>query len=109
MSLFNIFRRRQRGDDPQLHGAWLLVRTDDPNMEIGEGVEMDFSPDGKLTYTVKGGDSRQVMNLVYEVQGTEIVSNQPSAPSEYRTRYMIDDGGQLVLEFEGLRSWYRRP
>lgn len=48
------------------------------------------------------------MNLTYEVQGAEIVSNQPSAPVENRTRYGIDDQGQLLLEFEGSRAWYRR-
>jgi hypothetical protein len=77
-------------------------------MEVGEGVEMDFAPDGKLTYTIRQSGSRQIMNLTYEVQGSEIVSNQPSAPAENRTRYMIDDQGQLVLRFGGSRSWYQR-
>jgi hypothetical protein len=36
---------------------------------------------GKLTYTIKQSDHHQVMNLLYEVQGSEIVSNQLSAPA----------------------------
>jgi hypothetical protein len=39
----------------------------------------------------------------------EIVSNQPSTPAENRTRYAIDEHGQLVLELDGSKSWYRRP
>lgn len=109
MGLFGIFKRRQRGDDPRLHGRWLLVRSDDPTMEVGEGVEVGFSADGKLTYTMRHGDRRQIMNLTYEVRGSEIVSNQPSAPAEHRTRYDIDGEGQLVLDFGGSRSWHRRP
>lgn len=108
MGLFSIFKRRERGDDPRLHGQWQLVRSDDPTMEVGEGVQMQFAPDRKLTYTIKQSGSRQIMNLTYEVQGAEIVSNQPSAPAENRTRYSIDEQGQLVLEFGGSRSWYRR-
>jgi hypothetical protein len=108
MGLFSIFKRRERGDDPRLHGQWQLVRSEDPTMEVGEGVEMQFSPDGKLTYTIKQSGSRQIMNLTYQVQGSEIVSNQPSAPAENRTRYAIDEQGQLVLESDGSRSWYRR-
>jgi hypothetical protein len=109
MGLFSIFKRRQRGDDPRLHGRWLLVKSDDPTMDYGQGVAMEFSADGKLTYTIKQSDRRQIMNLVYAVEGPEIISNQPSAPAENRTRYMIDDAGQLVLELDGLRSWYARP
>jgi hypothetical protein len=77
-------------------------------MQVGEGVEMRFSPDGKLTYAIQQARSRQIMNLAYEVQGSDIVSNQPSAPAENRTRYAIDKQGHLVLEFAGSRSWYRR-
>ena len=109
MGLFSIFKRRERGDDPRLHGHWHLARSEDPTMEVGEGVEMQFSPDGKLTCTIKQSGSRQIMNLTYEVQGSEIISNQPSAPAENRTRYAIDEQGQLVLELGGSRSWYRRP
>ncbi len=108
MGLFSIFKRRQRGDDARLHGRWLLVRSEDPTMDVGEGVEMEFAADGKLTYTIKQNDRRQIMHLTYNVQGAEIVSNQPSAPAENRTRYGIDDQGELLLEFEGSRAWYRR-
>jgi hypothetical protein len=108
MGLFSIFKRRERGDDPRLHGLWQLVRSEDPTMEVGEGVEMQFAPDGKLTYTIRQSGSRQIMNLTYEVQGSEIVSNQPTAPAENRTRYAIDEQGQLVLELDGSKSWYRR-
>lgn len=69
---------------------------------------MQFSRNGKLTYTIVLASKRQIMNLTYEVKGTEIISNQPSAPQENRTRYAIDEQGQLVLEFGGSRSWYRR-
>jgi hypothetical protein len=95
-------------DDPRLHGRWEIVRTDDPSMELDEGVELQFSPDGSLKYVIKQAGSRQVMNLTYEVQGSEIISNQPSAPAENRTKYAFSDDGQLVLELHGARSWCRR-
>lgn len=77
-------------------------------MDVGEGVEIEFSANGKLTYTIRQSDRRQIMNLTYKAEGSEIVSNQPSAPAEIRTRYQIDDAGMLLLEFNGARSWYRR-
>ena len=30
MGIFSIFKRRLRGDDPWLHGRWLLARSDSP-------------------------------------------------------------------------------
>jgi hypothetical protein len=109
MDIFSIFKHRHDGDDARLHGRWLLVRSEDPKMQVDEGVELHFFADGKLTYTIKQSGRRQIMNLVYEVAGSEIVSNQPSAPAENRTRYAFDDEEHLVLEFGGSRSWYRRP
>lgn len=77
-------------------------------MDVGQGIEMEFSADGKLTYTIRQSASRQIMKLVYYVAGSEIVSNQPSAPAENRTRYEFTGPDHLVLEFGGSRAWFRR-
>jgi hypothetical protein len=108
MGLFDRLKHRRRGDDPRLHGHWTLVRYEDPAMDVGNGVEMYFSADGNLTYTINQGDRRQLMKLTYEISGSEIISNQPSAPAETRTRYTFDGKGQLVLELDGSRTWYQR-
>jgi hypothetical protein len=107
MGIFDFLKRRPQ-DDQRLHGRWVLTRSDDPTADVGEGVEMEFTADGKLTYTIKQSDRRQIMNLVYKVRGSEIVSNQPSAPAENRTGYTFDEQGLLVLNLGGSRSWYRR-
>jgi hypothetical protein len=96
MGILNFLKRRPPHDDQRLHGRWVLMRSDDPTADVGEGVKMEFTADGRLTYTIKQKDRRQIMNLVYKVRGAEIVSNQPSAPAENRTGYTFDDQGLLV-------------
>jgi hypothetical protein len=106
MNLFRLFKRRR--DDPRLHGRWRVVRAEDPALEIGRGVEMTFSPDGTLTYSIEQADRWQIINLVYTVQGDEIVSDQPSAPAPHRTRYAFDAQGHLILTSDGARTWCTR-
>jgi hypothetical protein len=45
--------------------------------------------------------------MTYRVEGDVIVTNQPSAPHEERTRFKRD-GDDLVLEFGGVASRFSR-
>ena len=89
-----------------LVGRWRLVRAEGPVNFVG--VTMDFRPDGSLEYSIELPDRRQIMNLTYSVSGDVIVSNQPSAPGEERTRFALGPDGRLELNHDGARSWYER-
>jgi hypothetical protein len=60
---------------------------------------MDFASDGKLTYTIRQSD-HQAMKLLYEVQGSEIVWNQLSAPA---------GGAELITHSTAAGGSTRRP
>lgn len=107
MGFLDIFKKRNMPGEPTtLHGVWMLVRTEG-GIDIGDGVEMDIQPNGNLIYAIRQGDKLQIMKMVYRVEGDELVTNQPSAPREERTRFEITDG-VLALAFGGARSWFRR-
>ena len=89
-----------------LVGRWRLVRTEGPANY--QNVTMDFRPDGSLQYSIELPDRIQIMNLTYSISGDVIVSNQPSAPSEERTRFILGTDGRLELDHEGTRSWFER-
>ena len=72
-----------------------------------EGVEIVFRSDGTMDYTAIEPGKRQIMKLTYRIDGDEIISNQPSAPREERTKYSFENG-TLVLVFDGERSTFRR-
>jgi hypothetical protein len=68
---------------------------------------MVFFPDGRLEYRTLQGDVLQIMKLTYRIDGTVIVSNQPSAPREERTTFRLD-GSTLVLNYGGEETSYER-
>ena len=97
MGLLRFFRRRESSTSEQrLIGLW-----------SAPGVEIDIRPDGTMDYTTIEYDKRQIMKLTYRIDGDEIVSNQPSAPREERTKFWFEND-QLVLMFGGERTSYRR-
>jgi hypothetical protein len=90
------WRRKPQLDAQRLLGGWSLVESEGSDV-VGDGVLMTFDPDGRLTYAVEENGKQQIMNLVWQVDGDEIVSNQPSAPREERTKASFDDRGRLTL------------
>lgn len=89
-----------------LVGRWRLVHTEGP--ANFEHVTMEFGADGSLQYSIELADRTQVMNLTYSVSGDVIISNQPSAPGEERTRFALESDGRLQLDHGGTRSWFER-
>ena len=53
-------------------------------------------------------DRWQIMQLVYEVDGDTLMSDQPSSPRKEKTRFRFEEDGTLVLESGGQRTWYKR-
>jgi hypothetical protein len=91
-----------------LIGSWNGDETDDATQKALGKVTMTFTEDGKLIYDIFEGGKQQRMNMVYKVQGDTIISDQPSHPQEQRTRYKIENGDKLILDYEGEKTVFNR-
>jgi hypothetical protein len=89
----------------KLIGCWHLVRSDG-EIDAGDEVEMEFYPNGQLTYAIAEGENWQLSLLTYKIVGDLIITNQPSAPSEERTKFAFEPDGKLRLESDGSRTWF---
>ncbi len=103
-----MFLHNRPGPDPAaLLGRWRLVETDG-DYDTGRGTTAEFTSDGRLTYTIHEGDTQQLIFLTWVVVGDVIVTNQPSHPSETRTRFFFPGPDRLVLELAGAQSHFIR-
>lgn len=92
----------------QIIGRW-RSDPDDPEAIATYGdVLLDFSRNGALTYTIHAEGKRQIMLLTYRIDGDVLVTDQPSAPQEERTKFRVTPEGKLVLEHEHRPSRYVR-
>jgi hypothetical protein len=73
-----------------------------------EPVEVEFKPNGELLYCIEHGQKWQVMRLNYRVDGTRLLTNQPSHPQEEQTSFSLDANGLLVLDYGGATARFRR-
>jgi hypothetical protein len=92
-----------------LIGRWVSDRTDARALtELGD-VILDFDENGQLTYTILGKAKYQIIKLLYKVQDSVIITDQPSAPNIERTEFSLsEDGGLLTLAFGGTAYRFRR-
>ena len=106
MRLLDWFRGGYATMDPAaVVGVWQLVRSEGlPHV----AAELEMTEDGRMIYAIREGGKWQLMKLTYRLEGDTIVSNQPSAPREERTRFTIGVDGELILAWHGQRSWFRR-
>lgn len=88
----------------QLLGCWHLMS----QAPDADGVEMEFRPGGELIYAIQASDRWQVARLSWRVEGSEIVTDQPSSPHEERTRFFIDERGLLHLHYGETATTYVR-
>jgi transcriptional/translational regulatory protein YebC/TACO1 len=108
MGLLDFLKRNNpNAPDERFVGKWQLVKSEG-DMDVGEGVTMTFTDDGKLSYVIHQKDSDQIMNLVFRVAGDHLVTNQPSQPKEETTRFSFDDAGNLILEYDRNKTWFVR-
>ena len=96
----SFLSRLFRSEAPrQLLGTWRQIND--------HNVTMTFSEDGRLEYRIRENDKTQIINLTYRTDGSEIVSNQPSAPREERTRFAVEED-TLVLNHAGEETRLKR-
>jgi hypothetical protein len=108
MGLFDLFRRPRRTavPPPGLLGRWQLTQAD-PALALDPGAVAEFTADGRLTYTVSAGDRDQIILLTYRVEGSMLVTDQPSAPREERTAFTLSSD-ELLLDHGGAVSRFER-
>jgi hypothetical protein len=94
--------------EQQLVGKWISDPEDTEGISEYDNVSLDFSKDGRLTYTVHDQGKRRIVLLTYRVEGDVLVTDQPSDPREERTRFEITPSGRLVLLYEQRPSTYVR-
>jgi hypothetical protein len=93
-----------------LVGEWESDPGDQRARDSYGEVAMEFHEGGFMKYVIREGTKEQIMFLRYRVEGDELITDQPSAPREERTRFRFTSDGRLVLEYEGLSAHYvRRP
>ena len=108
MSVLDRLKRRVKtGGNDRLSGRWRLYRAEG-ELDVGDGATMTFTNDGKLIYVIEENGKLQIMNLVYRVSGDTIVTNQASAPREEVSRFSFDEDDNLIIEFGGTSSWFKR-
>ena len=99
--LYEINNTHMSNED--LIGVW----KSDSNKKYGD-VTMEFNSDRSLTYTVKEGDKKQIINLIYWVEDDYLYTDQPSSPKIEKTKISLDDTGKLVLDYEGMPTSFTK-
>jgi hypothetical protein len=84
-----------------LLGAWVIDHTDARALaELGD-VLLEFDGIGGLQYTIRGRDKDQIIKLRYSIEGSTLITDQPSVPRVERTQFTFLDENVLVLTFNG--------
>lgn len=90
-----------------LIGQWRFLHAD-KRAPDQSGVVITFDKHGGLTYEIMSQEMMQTIKLTYRVENSWLITDQPSSPRVERTRFQITPSGELVLEFEGTKSWYQK-
>ncbi|HEY0431135.1 MAG TPA: hypothetical protein VGC61_04930 [Pyrinomonadaceae bacterium] len=73
-----------------------------------EEVTMTFASDGTLVYSIYSGAKTGVTNMVYEVSGNQIITDQPSHPRRETSTFSFEPGGILVIDHDGEKTRFTR-
>ena len=90
-----------------LLGRWRLMRAD-AALDFAPGVRMEFRSGGRLLYGFDVGDRREIVRLVYRVEGDILHTDNPATTLEVSTHFEIGEGDVLILDFAGARAWVVR-
>jgi hypothetical protein len=102
-------QKSQTGNmEARIIGVWYSDIDDEVTKNNIGHVTMTFTKEGCLIYDIHEEGKLQRMNMVYRVSGDMIISDQPSHPSEQRTKYKLDGDDKLILNFEGVSTIFRR-
>ena len=80
-------------------GRWVTDPSDAEGIRRYGKVVLVFRPDGTVTYSILESRRERVILMTYRVEGSEILTNQPSSPREERTPYILTSDGKLVLSY----------
>jgi hypothetical protein len=63
-------------------------------------VELIFSDNGRLTYTIIGEKTDQIMLLIYKIEDGFLITDQPSSPTVEKKKFWITSENKLVLQYD---------
>ncbi len=86
----------------KLFGIWKTDPDDDWSQRNYGDVSLEFTPDGRLIYTVRSsaGDN-QVILLSYRMEDNWIITDQPSSPRQERSEFFFTADGRLAIKEPG--------
>jgi hypothetical protein len=75
MGLFDRFKRADHQPaDQRLFGRWALERSEQ-DLDTGERVVAEFTPDGRLDYSITNDGQTGIMKMVYRVESGVLVTS----------------------------------
>jgi hypothetical protein len=83
-----------------LRGKWRSEGSDRTTLNFKEG--------GMLEYTIPGADKDQIIFLTYRIEGSVLITDQPSHPREERTTFQLTPDGKLRLAYGGEEGVYAK-
>ncbi|CAN5467566.1 hypothetical protein BH09BAC6_BH09BAC6_07700 [soil metagenome] len=87
----------------ELIGIWRIDQDDKITQELYGPIIIEFKDDGILVYTIISEEKKQVIIMTYEIQGNNIITDQPSSPKKEMTKFKKLNN-KLILEFGGIKS-----
>lgn len=90
-----------------LAGAWVADETDKQALADFGDVLLEFKDNGELLYAIRG-ETTQLMLLHYHVEGSTIITDQPSAPRIEHTEFSLSADDILTLAFGGTPYRFKR-
>ena len=90
-------------DGEQLLGEWRQLAPD----PAPAAIFITFASDGSAEYRVETATIQYIL-LTWRMDGDTLITDQPSAPREHRTRFRFASPSRLFLEFEGEQFEYER-
>lgn len=89
-------------------GSWLLDPREPCDLVPPGEFAVTFTRAGDLVYSQRWSEGIERIFLTYRIEGGELVTDQPSAPREQRSRLVIDDAGRLHAHDLGAQTIFVR-
>ena len=90
-------------DESTLLGEWRQLAPD----PAPAAIFVTFEAEGTLRYRIESTTIQHVL-LTWRIDGDTLITDQPSAPRESRSRFRFRSSSRLVLELSGEHFEYER-